>query len=61
MLGAEQAINLTFGHDVIDRETGEIHTERTLNAPTQEDLIQIIGMILAFKAVKPTLWHKIEQ
>ena len=61
MIAAEQAINLTFGHDVIDPETWEVKTERSLHAPTQQDLIQMIGMILAFKHVKPTLWHRIEQ
>ena len=61
MIAAEQAINLTFGHDVIDPETWEVKTERSLHAPTQQDLIQMIGMILAFKMVKPALWHRIEQ
>ena len=61
MIAAEQAINLTFGHDVIDPETWEVKTERSLHAPTQQDLIQMIGMILAFKHIKPTLWHRIEQ
>lgn len=61
MIAAEQAINLTFGHDVIDPETWEVKTEKSLHAPTQQDLIQMIGMILAFKMVKPTLWHRIEQ
>ena len=61
MIAAEQAINFSFGHDVIDPTTWEVHTERSLHAPTQQDLIQMIGMILAFKHVKPTLWHRIEQ
>ena len=61
MLAAEQAINFSFGHDVIDPTTWEVHTERSLHAPTQQDLIQMIGMILAFKMVKPALWHRIEQ
>lgn len=61
MLWAEQVINVTFGHDVIDPETWEIHTERTLVAPTQEELCQTVWMILAFKMVKPWLWHKYEQ
>lgn len=61
MLAAEQAINFSFGHDVIDPKTWEVHTERSADAPTQQDLIQMIGMILAFKMVKPTLWHRIEQ
>ena len=61
MLAAEQAINFSFGHDVIDPKTWEVHTERSLLAPTQQDLIQMIGMILAFKMVKPALWHRIEQ
>ena len=61
MIAAEQAINFSFGHDVIDPTTWEVHTERSLLAPTQQDLIQMIGMILAFKMVKPALWHRIEQ
>ena len=61
MLAAEQAINFSFGHDVINPKTWEVHTERSLQAPTQQDLIQMIGMILAFKMVKPALWHRIEQ
>ena len=61
MIAAEQAINFSFGHDVIDPTTWEVHTERSLHAPTQQDLIQMIGMILAFKHVNPTLWHRIEQ
>ena len=61
MLAAEQAINFSFGHDVIDPKTWEVKTERSLLAPTQQDLIQMIGMILAFKMVKPALWHRIEQ
>ena len=61
MLVAEQAINFSFGHDVIDPKTWEVKTERSLHAPTQQDLIQMIGMILAFKMVKPALWHRIEQ
>ena len=61
MLVAEQAINFSFGHDVIDPKTWEVHTERSPHAPTQQDLIQMIGMILAFKMVKPALWHRIEQ
>ena len=61
MLAAEQAINFSFGHDVIDPETWEVKTERSLRAPTQQDLIQMIGMILAFKMVRPGLWHRIEQ
>ncbi len=61
MLVAEQAINFSFGHDVIDPKTWKVHTERSPHAPTQQDLIQMIGMILAFKMVKPALWHRIEQ
>lgn len=61
MLVAEQAINFSFGHDVINPKTWEVKTERSLLAPTQQDLIQMIGMILAFKMVKPTLWHRIEE
>ena len=61
MLAAEQAINFSFGHDVIDPKTWEVHTERSPHRPKQQDLIQMIGMILAFKMVKPTLWHRIEQ
>ena len=61
MLVAEQAINFCFGHDVIDPKTWEVHTEISPHAPTQQDLIQMIGMILAFKMVKPALWHRIEQ
>lgn len=52
MLAAEQAINFSFGHDVIDPKTWEVHTERSPHAPTQQDLIQMIGMILAFKMVQ---------
>lgn len=61
MIAAEQAINFSFGHDVIDPKTWEVHTEKSIHAPTQQDLIQMIGMILAFKHVNPTLWHRIEQ
>lgn len=61
MFVAEQAINFCFGHDVIDPKTWEVKTETSLHAPTQQDLIQMIGMILAFKMVKPALWHRIEQ
>jgi len=61
MLASEQVINLTFWYDVVDPETWEVHTERSLQAPTQADLIQMIGMVLAFKMVKPQLWAKYEQ
>ena len=60
MLAAEQAVNFTFWHDVIDPETWEVRKER-FHMPTQEELIQMTGMILAFKMVKPWLWHKYEQ
>ena len=60
MLAAEQVINFTFGHDVIDSETWEIRKER-FHAPTQEEIIQMVWMIIAFKMVKPSLWHNIEK
>jgi len=60
MLAAEQVINLTFWHDVIDPETWEVHREHSLVAPTQQELCQMIGMIIAFKMVKPTFWAKVE-
>lgn len=61
MLWAEEIINITFWHDVVDPDTKKVHKERTLARPTQEELCQTVGMILAFKAVKPQLWAKYEQ
>ena len=60
MLTAEQMINLTFWHDVVDPNTWEVVTER-FHLPTQQELIQMVWMILAFRVVKPQLWHKYEQ
>jgi len=61
MMLAEQSMNITFWHDVINPETWEIETSRSLTWPTKEERCQMIGMILAFKAVRPTFWHNIEQ
>ena len=62
MLAAEQAINITFWHDVYDPETWKfLRTEHGFAAPTQEELIQMVWMILAFKAVRPKVWEKIEK
>lgn len=61
MLAAEQAINLVYWHDVINPDTGEIDHVRTRTPPTKEELIQTVWMILAFKMVKPWIWHNVEQ
>lgn len=61
MFWAEQGMNFTFGHDVINPETGEVETSRSLQWPTQQERIQMIWMLLAFKAVKPQAWTKIEK
>ena len=57
MLAAEQAINIIFWHDVVNPETGEIETSRIPQEPTKEELIQMVWMILAFRAVKLKLWE----
>ena len=61
MLAAEQVINIVFWHDIIDSETWEIITSHEPQAPTEQELIQMVWMILAFKAVKPWLWAKYEK
>ena len=60
MLLAEQAINLVFWHDIVDPETWGVKKER-FHLPTQQEIIQMIGMILAFKAVKPGIRQKYAQ
>lgn len=61
MLAAEQAVNFVFWHDVVNPETWEIETSRKPEFPTQQELIQMVGMILAFKVAKPTLWPKLAE
>ena len=61
MLAAEQAINFTFWHDVIDPETWKVVTSHAPTLPTQQELTQMVWMILAFKAVKPWLRAKYEK
>ena len=61
MFAAEQVINFTFGHDIINPETGEITTERGFHMPNEQEWATMIGMILALKVANPTLWGKIHQ
>jgi len=61
MLAAEQWMNFIFWHDIVDPETWEVVTSNSLTCPTQEEWIQMIGMLLAFKAVKPWLWQRYAQ
>ena len=61
MFAAEQVINFTFGHDIIDPETGEVTTERGFHMPNEQEWATMIGMILALKVANPTLWGKIHQ
>ena len=61
MFAAEQVINFTFGHDIIDPETGEVTTGRGLHMPNEQEWATMIGMILALKVANPTLWGKIHQ
>ena len=61
MFAAEQVINFTFGHDIIDPETGEVTSERGFHMPNEQEWATMIGMILALKVANPTLWGKIHQ
>lgn len=61
MLAAEQTINFVFWHDIVNPETWEIEKSRKPELPTKQELTQIIGMILAFKMVKPWIWQKYTQ
>ncbi len=61
MLAAEQTINFVFWHDIVNPETWEIEKSRKPELPTQQELTQMIGMILAFKMVKPWLWQQYTQ
>lgn len=61
MFAAEQVINFTFGHDIINPETGEVTTERGFHMPNEQEWATMIGMILALKVANPTLWGKIHQ
>ena len=59
MLAAEQTINFVFWHDIVNPETWEIEKSRKPELPTQQELTQMIGMILAFKMVKPWIWEEL--
>ena len=61
MFAAEQMINFTFGHDIINPETGEVTTEIGFHMPNEQEWATMIGMILALKVANPTLWGKIHQ
>lgn len=61
MLIAEQVMNLTFGHDVLDPVTWEITTERALRRPDNQEWATMIGMILAFQVIKPNLYERLTQ
>lgn len=61
MLAAEQAINLTFGHDILDPVTGEVTTEHKLRRPDNQEWATMIGMILAFQVIKPNLYGRLTQ
>ena len=61
MFGAEQGMNFVFWNDVINPVTWEVETTRSLQRPTEGERVQMIGMILAFKAFKPQLWAKYER
>lgn len=61
MFAAEQVINFTFGHDIINPETGEVTTEIGFHMPNEQEWATMIGMILALKVANPTLWGKIHQ
>ena len=61
MLAAEEIMNITFWHEVIDPETWEIVKSHSLTWPTEIEWWQMIGMILALRTVKPTFWPKIKE
>jgi hypothetical protein len=59
MLIATEGINLTFGHEVVDPITWEVKNVRELSWPSNEEWATMIGMIIAFKAVKPGMWNQL--
>ena len=61
MFGAEQGMNFVFWHDVYNSVTWEIEKKRSLTWPTEQEWIQMIWMLLAFKMVKPQLRHDYAQ
>jgi hypothetical protein len=69
MMAAEQAINLTFGHPLLDEsgnpvldDNGEIVMEHGFHMPDEAAVAQAIGIIIGMRATaKFQIWNGVEQ